>query len=122
MSKRGSFVMRQVRDPETGETILRCVPKHLAGPPPDQRRGPRSGLPRPMVIRDTMDAMVHPVTGEVFESKTAFRDVTKAHGLTEVGNERFSPRADIEPDGLEDDIRAAYQMLENGHTVPPDEV
>lgn len=121
-AKRGTYVMRHVLNPETGERELRCVPKQLAGPPPGQQRGPRSPLPKPYMIRDGMDEMVHPVTGEVFESKSAFREVTRAHGLTEVGNERFTARQDVEPDGIEEDIRAAYQMLENGHSVPPDQV
>lgn len=40
-----------------------------------------------MLIRDGMDALVHPATGQTFESKSQFREVTRANGLTEVGND-----------------------------------
>lgn len=36
---------------------------------------------------DTMPATRHPVTGEIFESKSAFRRVTRANHLEEVGND-----------------------------------
>lgn len=39
------------------------------------------------IIDDSMPATVHPSTGQVFESKSAFRAVTKACGLQEVGND-----------------------------------
>ena len=39
------------------------------------------------VSQDTMDATEHPATGEVFESKSAFRRTTKALGYEEIGNE-----------------------------------
>ena len=32
----------------------------------------------PSIRRDTMDAAVHPATGEVMDSKSRFREVTKA--------------------------------------------
>lgn len=36
-------------------------------------------------IIDEMPPTKHPITGEVFTSKTKFRAVTKAHGYEEVG-------------------------------------
>lgn len=39
------------------------------------------------VVDDTMAPLEHPITGEVFNSKSAFRAVTKAHGCVEVGND-----------------------------------
>ena len=51
----------------------------------------------PSIRRDTMDAAVHPATGEVMDSKSRFREVTKAHGLVEVGNDyltNLNPRTD----------------------------
>lgn len=59
----------------------------------------RSSLPCPMIISDAMGAAEH-VDGNFYESKSAFRAVTKARGLTEVGNDpaRFKrptkPKAD----------------------------
>lgn len=41
---------------------------------------------------DSMPACEHPITGEVFESKSAFRRVTKAHGCVEVGNDLLGRR------------------------------
>jgi hypothetical protein len=47
----------------------------------------RSELPLPSVISDSMEPIEH-VDGRFYASKAAFRAVTKAHGLTEVGNEK----------------------------------
>lgn len=83
----------------------------------DWKRPPRK---TPYIVRDSMDAAVHPVTGEVMDSKSAFRAVTKAHGLVEVGNEALPAPAPIEaPAGLAEDVAQAWQMLEQGHTPPP---
>jgi hypothetical protein len=56
-------------------------------------RGPvaRSDLPMPMVIGDEMPP-VEQVDGRFYTSKAAFRAVGRAHGLTEVGTEKFKPR------------------------------
>jgi len=51
----------------------------------------RSDLPCPMVISDTMDA-VEQVDGKFYTSKSAFRAVGRAHGLTEVGTEKPKPK------------------------------
>jgi hypothetical protein len=57
-------------------------------PPPEkpQQRRARADLPCPMVISDTMDAVEH-VDGKFYESKSAYRAVTKARGYIEVGND-----------------------------------
>lgn len=39
------------------------------------------------VQQDTMEPLRHPSTGEVYDSKSAFRRQTKALGLEEVGND-----------------------------------
>jgi hypothetical protein len=49
---------------------------------------PRSDLPTPMVISDTMDP-VEQVDGNFYTSKSAFRAVGRSLGLTEVGNEKI---------------------------------
>jgi hypothetical protein len=51
----------------------------------------RSALPCPMLISDEMPPTEH-VDGRHYTSKAAFRAITRAHGLTEVGNERFKPK------------------------------
>jgi hypothetical protein len=56
----------------------------------DRRQTPvaRSDLPLPYVISDEMSA-TEQVDGRYYTSKAAFRAVGRAHGLTEVGNEKF---------------------------------
>jgi hypothetical protein len=49
----------------------------------------RSDLPCPMLISDTMDAAEH-VDGRFYTSKSEFRKVTRANGLTEVGTEKIN--------------------------------
>jgi hypothetical protein len=51
----------------------------------------RSDLPMPMVISDSMPP-TEQVDGRFYESKSAFRAVGRANGLTEVGNEKPKPR------------------------------
>ena len=40
----------------------------------------------PIIISDEMDAVQHPCNGLWYESKSAFRKTTKAHGCVEVGS------------------------------------
>ncbi len=49
----------------------------------------RSDLPFPMLISDDMPACEH-VDGKFYTSKSAYRQVTRAHGLTEVGTEKLN--------------------------------
>jgi len=51
----------------------------------------RSALPCPMVISDEMPP-VEQVDGRYYTSKRQYRAVGRAHGLTEVGNEKFAPK------------------------------
>lgn len=41
----------------------------------------------PNIQSDTMQAMRHPITGKIMDSKSSFRAITKAHNCIEVGNE-----------------------------------
>jgi hypothetical protein len=52
---------------------------------------PRSDLPMPMVISDTMDP-VEQVDGKFYTSKRQYRAVGRAHDLVEVGNEKLPPK------------------------------
>lgn len=77
----------------------------------------------PYLIRDSMDALVHPATGAVIDSKSAFRAVTKAHGLVEVGNEvSVAPRALHEPDPTAAVDRALKKLDEGYRPAPVPEV
>ena len=51
----------------------------------------RSNLPVPFVISDEMPP-TEQVDGKFYSSKAAFRAVGRAHGLTEVGNEKLKPK------------------------------
>jgi len=76
---RGTFVIRN------GELVRKGGPKDT--PLPVQR----SSLPCPMLISDAMPAAEH-VDGKFYDSKAAYRQVTKANGLIEVGNEKLNTR------------------------------
>ena len=51
----------------------------------------RSDHPLPYVISDSMPP-TEQVDGQFYTSKRAFRAVGRAHGLIEVGNEKFKPK------------------------------
>jgi hypothetical protein len=51
----------------------------------------RSDLPLPNVISDIMEP-TEQVDGRFYTSKRQFRAVGRAHGLIEVGNEKFKPK------------------------------
>ena len=44
-------------------------------------------LPLPSLNRDQMDALWHPSTGEIVDSKSEFRAITRKVGGTEMGND-----------------------------------
>ena len=58
------------------------------GPPPTPVA--RGNFPTPMFSSDCMEPTEH-IDGRHYSSKSQFRAVTKAHGMTEVGNERPRP-------------------------------
>lgn len=68
------------------------------------------------VIDDTMPATWHPVTGEVFESKSRFRAVTRAAGCIEVGNELLSKQPERKPDSIpKEELREAIHRSLDVH-------
>lgn len=79
------------------------VPKHLATP---HNTGPRG-----YVISDTMDAMRHPSTGKLMDSKSRFRAETRARGCIEVGNEVMRDRRSVDMPELKADIARAITEL-----------
>lgn len=48
------------------------------------------------VISDNMNALRHPITGKLMDSKSQFRAVTRAHCCVEVGNEVQRDKRTIE--------------------------
>jgi len=94
---RGTFVFRN------GELVEKFGPKDI------RPSAPRSGLPCPMVIGDSMDPVEH-VDGNFYTSKSAYRRTTKARGLIEVGNDPARNRRPPKPDrdkGIEQSIDKA---------------
>jgi hypothetical protein len=74
----------------------------------------------PAIIRDHMDPLLHPCTGELMDSKGAFRAVTKANGLVEYGNDVPAPKPrEFDHRDLKQDIAQAIEMHEQGYQAPP---
>lgn len=76
---RGTFVIRN------GELVRKGGPKDFRLPVQ------RSDLSCPTLISDAMPAAEH-VDGNFYDSKSAYRAITKANGLIEVGNEKLNTR------------------------------
>lgn len=95
---RGTFVLRNGR----------LVRKETAGPPPSAGRQLGVGA---SVISDTMDAMRHPATGKLMDSKSRFRAVTRSVGCVEVGNEVQRDTRRHEVGNLKADIAQAIREL-----------
>lgn len=69
--------------------------------------------------QDTMDALFHPATGEMVDSKSKFRKITRANGCIEVGDQKdygqrrtFVPKLDRRQ--RIDDIKRTIYNLRNG--------
>lgn len=77
----------------------------------------RSALPAPMVVSDSIDALRHHGTGEILDSKSAFRKRNKELGYVEIGNEKPKGRrtpAKLDRQQRKNDIRKAIYQLKNG--------
>ncbi len=100
-----------------------CGEYHWASAWPDNHREPqpeRSSLPKPYVISDTMDLLLHPVDSQYYDSKSHFRTVTERSGNIEMGN-------DVQEDRREYDlitpaeVAEAKQMVEQGYRPAPEQ-
>lgn len=60
--------------------------KHVPWEPKPREQAKASKLPCPLVVTDAMAPLQH-VDGNYYDSKSAFRAVTKANGYVEVGND-----------------------------------
>jgi len=80
------------------------------------KRAPRVG---PYIIRDGMDALQHPVTGEIMDSKSAFRRVTREHGMVEVGDQAPTAPPPRARDDIKADVVEAVRALKEGYVPPP---
>ena len=83
----------------------------------------RSDLPLPYVISDTMPP-IEQVDGRIYTSKSQFRAIGKAFGLTEVGTEKLKPKvraADL-PETKQkrrDVLKTALQRYKAGNRRAP---
>ena len=76
----------------------------------------------PSIIRDGMDALLHPATGVVTDSKAEFRRMTRERGYEEIGNEveaHLAPREPVRDANLKADIAQAWEMVEQGYRPDP---
>lgn len=87
----------------------------------------------PFIQQDTIAPTFHPVTGQVLDSKSAFRRITKERGYVEIDDERtwseIGERKNAQIEGLKQDIeevRHWYVAAANGNrdyinaNVPPE--
>jgi hypothetical protein len=97
---------------------LVCGDYHWTSEWPDNHREPvpeRSALPAPYFISDTMDALFHPVTNQMIDSKRQFSAITKASGQIELGTEVQEDRRHydiIQPS----EVALAKQMVDQGYS------
>lgn len=83
-----------------------------------QDAGPRQSA-GPMIISDTMADTWHPANGKTYSSKSRFRAVTRAHGLTEYGTEKIEPKREQAMRPAREDIRKSIAMLREGYKPQP---
>lgn len=72
----------------------------------------REVTPRTQIMTDTMPDTWHPCDGKKYDSKSAFRRVTKAHGCEELGNDKgdVAERYDSSKELKSDIIDAAKKL------------
>ena len=75
----------------------------------------------PSIISDGMGLILHPADGGYYDSKSAFRRVTRAHGFVEMGNDAPIARPAYTPQGVREDIEKSVKMLNEGYRPEPDE-
>ena len=100
--------MVELIEVEPGRWRVKRTPQNFA----------RSEHPVPYVISDIMPP-TEQVDGKFYTSKRAFRAVGRAHGLTEVGTEKFKPKqratADsIVKEGRRQAIKKAVEQFKAG--------
>lgn len=78
---------------------------------PKSEATPKGGL---HIIRDTMDQTWHPSDGKHYDSKSRFRQVTKAHGGIEVGTEKQTQRPEYNRVSKAD-VAKAVEMVNQGY-------
>lgn len=69
------------------------------------------------IIGDTIDPLMHPATGETYDSKSAFRRKTKELGYIEIDDDKtwraIGERRQVEVEGLREDIEEVKHWYTN---------
>lgn len=80
-------------------------------------------LPAPRIglISDHMPPTRHMATGALMDSKSAFREATRAAGCVEVGNDALAATPHPVPDvaGIRNDVRQSLQDWQQGYRPEP---
>lgn len=73
----------------------------------------------PFVIQDTIDTVMHPGTCAYTDSRSMFRRMTKASGLSERDSSRVAPSnpnyRDMDSDSFARDVKIAYEQVKSGN-------
>ncbi len=81
----------------------------------DKRRAAVLRNPVHNVISDNISDTWHPATGKKYDSKSAFRQATKAAGCVEVGTETQRDRRNTAPIDVRADVEHAIRKLNSGY-------
>lgn len=83
-------------------------------PSQPKARGPSADYPCPRVMTDTMELTEH-VDGKFYDSKSAFRRVTKENGMVEMGNDparlRRPEPPKVDPQKRREDVKKATAQV-----------
>lgn len=81
------------------------------------RQAPRARI---YLHTDTIDPLWHPADGRVYDSKSAFREATRASGCVERGHDTI-PERDNTPNEahIKDAVERAFSMVEQGYKPKP---
>lgn len=103
---RGETLVYRPNHPQANSNGL--VPRSIAGPRIEKQSAT-------YVISDTMPHMKHPGTGEMIDSKSKFRDATRASGCVEVGTDsaasRPRPRFEVSEREIVMDVKRSIAEL-----------
>lgn len=66
---------------------------------------------RTTIINDEMPSTVHPATGQRFTSKKRFREMTRAAGCVEVGDQAMPERQPQEISGVKESLIQSWDQL-----------
>lgn len=63
------------------------------------------------IITDTIDPIRHPCNGKLYDSKSAFRDTTKAYNCVEIGNEKPKGFQEVRQESTQDRMQVREELI-----------